>query len=152
MYHDSLRRILVDKKLTPLANNNGTKFEELHRSITACDDVLNSVETNLASFRSDLAAVSADIESLQDRSTALNRRLDNRKEVERALGPLVDELSLSPEVISKISVGHIDESWAKMLSEIDKRMSIQRRKTTNSQQSKASEELGPLLEKLTMKV
>ncbi|KHN97879.1 Vps52 / Sac2 family protein [Metarhizium album ARSEF 1941] len=128
------------------------KFEDLHRSITACDDVLNSVQVNLADFRNDLAAVSADIESLQERSTALNRRLENRREVEKALGPLVEELSLPPEVISKISTGHIDESWAKMLSELDRRTTSHKAKTSSaSQLSKASEELGPLLERLTSK-
>ena len=127
------------------------KFDELHRSIHACDDVLNSVETYLANFQTDLAAVSADIESLQARSTALNRRLDNRKALEKALGPLVEELSVSPEVISKISEGHIDESWAKMLNEIDRRAAAHE-KRSNSRQIKASEDLGPLLDKLTAKV
>ncbi|KAF5251542.1 hypothetical protein FANTH_3152 [Fusarium anthophilum] len=105
------------------SENDRTKLEDLHRSIEACDDVLNSVEINLANFRNDLAMVSADIESLQSRSTALNRRLENRKQVEKVLGPLVEELSLSPEVISKISEGHIDETWAKMLAELDRRIS-----------------------------
>lgn len=128
-----------------------TKFQDLHRSITACDDVLNSVETNLASFRSDLATVSADIESLQARSTALNKRLENRQSVEKALGPLVEELSVSPETISKISEGHIDESWSKMLIDVDRR-ATSHKKASGASQSKASEDLGPLLEKLTLKV
>lgn len=128
-----------------------TKLEDLHRSIAACDDVLNSVENNLTSFRNDLATVSSDIESLQARSTALNRRLENRKEVEKALGPMVEELSLPPEVISKISEGHIDDTWAKMLAELDRRASSFKKKT-ESQQSNASKDLGPLLERLTLKV
>jgi hypothetical protein len=100
-----------------------------------------------------LAIVSADIETLQERSTALNRRLENRKEVEKALGPLVEELSLSPDVISNISNGHIDESWTKMLSELDRRAVAHRKKSSSGlQHSKASEELGPLLEKLILKV
>ncbi|KAG5983837.1 hypothetical protein E4U55_006987 [Claviceps digitariae] len=129
-----------------------TTFESLHRSITACDDVLNSVEINLANFRNDLAAVSADIESLQERSAALNRRLQNRKDVEKALGPLVEELSLSPEFISKISTGQLDESWIKILGELDRRTAAYEKKTASgSQLKKASAELGPLLEKLTLK-
>ncbi|KAG5987060.1 hypothetical protein E4U54_005154 [Claviceps lovelessii] len=129
-----------------------TTFESLHRSITACDDVLNSVEINLANFRNDLAAVSADIESLQDRSAALNRRLQNRKDVEKALGPLVEELSLSPEFISKISTGQLDDSWVKTLCDLDRRTAAYEKKTTSgSQLNKASAELGPLLEKLTLK-
>ncbi|KAK2603780.1 Vacuolar protein sorting-associated protein 52 [Conoideocrella luteorostrata] len=129
-----------------------SKLEGLHRSITACDDVLNSVEINLENFRDDLASVSADIESLRERSAALNRRLQNREKVEKALAPLVEELSLSPEVISKISTGHIDESWAKILPELDRRTAANAKKfSLGAQPDKASQELGPLLEKLTLK-
>jgi hypothetical protein len=134
-----------------IVERDKAKFEELHRSIRACDDILSSVETNLTSFRNDLAAVSADIESLQARSSALNVRLENRRAVEKALGPIVEELSVSPMVVSKISEGHIDESWAKILAEVDKRATAQKK---NSQQtpSKALADVGPLLEKLVLKV
>lgn len=118
----------------------------------ACDDVLNSVETNLTSFRNDLAAVSADIESLQARSTALNRRLENRKSVEKSLGPLVEELSIPPDTISKIAEGPIDETWARLLSEVDKRNTLYKKRSGESQDGKAFEDLGPLLEKLILKV
>ncbi|KAJ4258694.1 Vacuolar protein sorting-associated protein 52 [Fusarium torreyae] len=132
------------------SESDRTKLEDLHRSIEACDDVLNSVEINLANFRNDLAMVSADIESLQNRSTALNRRLENRKQVEKALGPLVEELSLPPEVISKISEGHIDETWAKMLAELDRRSTLFKKKA-ETQPSNAAKDLEPILEKLTFK-
>jgi hypothetical protein len=79
------------------------KFQDLHRSINiclrgltdatprdmngyvgslsmqACGEVLKSVESYLYSFRADLGVVSADIETLQNRSTHLNKRLENRK-------------------------------------------------------------------------
>ncbi|KFA49489.1 hypothetical protein S40293_02864 [Stachybotrys chartarum IBT 40293] len=129
-----------------------SKFQDLHRSISACDDVLNSVEINLTSFRNDLAAVSADIESLQARSAALNRRLENRQAVEKALGPLVEELSISPDIIRRIAEGHIDEQWAKLLIDLDKRNVAYQKAISNTQKSKASDDLGPLLEKLTLKV
>ncbi|KAF5582115.1 SAC2 [Fusarium pseudoanthophilum] len=132
------------------SENDRTKLEDLHRSIEACDDVLNSVEINLANFRNDLAMVSADIESLQTRSTALNRRLENRKQVEKALGPLVEELSLPPEVISKISEGHIDETWARMLAELDRRSTLFKKKS-ETQTSNAAKDLEPILDKLTFK-
>lgn len=95
--------------------------------------------------------VSADIESLQTRSAALNKRLENRKQVEKALGPLVEELSLPPEVISKISEGHIDESWAKMLAELDRRSNMFKKKS-ETEMSNAAKDLEPILEKLTLKV
>lgn len=134
-----------------LDERDKTKFEELHRSIRACDDILSSVETNLTSFRDDLAAVSADIESLQARSSALTVRLENRKAVEKGLGPVVEEISVSPEVVSKISEGQIDETWVKLLSELDKRTTAHK-KNASQLQSRAMSDLGPLLEKLTLKV
>lgn len=139
----TLRSLVVEK--------DKTKFEKLHRDIRACDDILSSVETNLTSFRNDLAAVSADIESLQARSTALNVRLENRKAVERGLGPIVEELSVSPVIISRISEGHIDEAWVKVLSDLDKRATAHK-KSLSQIPSKALAEIGPLLEKLILKV
>ncbi|KAH8912547.1 Vps52-domain-containing protein [Coniochaeta sp. PMI_546] len=126
------------------------KFEELHKSIRACDDILNSVETNLTSFRNDLAAVSADIESLQARSSALTVRLENRKAVEKGLAPVVEELSVSPEVVSRISEGPIEESWVKLLSDLDRRTAAHK-KNASQLESRAMADLGPLLEKLTLK-
>ncbi|TFA99301.1 Vacuolar protein sorting-associated protein 52 B [Trichoderma ghanense] len=126
------------------------RFDALHRSIVACDDILNSVENNLTDFRNDLSTVSADIETLQSRSSALSRRLENRKRIEKALGPLVEELSVSPDTIARITTGHIDEAWAKTLNEVDKRAAAIK-KLSGGQQGKASEELGPILEKLILK-
>lgn len=137
------------------------KLEDLHKSIRACDEILNSVETNLTSFRNDLGLVSADIENLQSRSTALNVRLDNRKAVEKGLFPAVDDLSVSPDLVNKIVEGHIDEQWVQCLKEVDKR-TASLRSSPNVQQSgdrqqgskviKAATDLLPLLDKLVLKV
>lgn len=110
------------------------------------------METNLASFRNDLAAVSADIETLQARSTSLTVRLENRKAVEKGLGPIVEELSVSPLVVSKIAEGPIDDAWIKALAEVDKRSASFRKDAASSRPSKAMADLGPLLEKLVQKV
>lgn len=138
-------------KLSLIDENDKARFDALHRSIVACDDILNSVEINLADFRNDLSTVSADIETLQTRSSVLSRRLENRKRIEKALGPLVEELSVSPETISRITTSHIDEAWAKTLNELDKRASAVQ-KLSGTQQGRASEELVPILEKLILKV
>ena len=117
-----------------------------------CDEVLNSVESSFASFRNDLAAVSADIETLQNRSTLLNARLENRKTVGKALGPVIEELSVSPETVSKVVEGPIDEFWIKALGEIDKRTTAYHKISSDSRKSKAWSDLGPLLENLVLKV
>lgn len=96
--------------------------------------------------------MSADIEHLQARSTALNVRLENRKAVEKGLGPVVEELSVSPVVVSEIAEGHVDESWVKMLAEVEKRSEALAKNARQQGQSRALADLAPLLEKLTLKV
>lgn len=99
--------------------------------------------------------MSADIESLQARSTALNVRLENRQKVEKGLGPVVEELSVSPLVVSKIVDGPIDEAWVKVLAEVEKRSEAYKKNAKQQQQqgqSRALTDMGPLLEKLTSKV
>jgi predicted nucleic acid-binding Zn-ribbon protein len=128
------------------------KFEDLHRSIRACDDVLNSVEINLTSFQNDLAAVSAEIETLQARSSALSIRLENRKVVENGLGPIVEEISISPAVVRKIVEGTIDEAWVRALAEVEKRSKAMDAKIRESRKIKGISDLRPLLENLIKKV
>ena len=128
------------------------KFEDLHRSIRACDDVLSSVETNLTSFQNDLATVSAEIETLQGRSTALSVRLENRKVVENGLGPIVEEISISPAVVRKVVEGAIDEAWVRALAEVEKRSKAMDAKSKEFRNIKGISDLNPMLENLIDKV
>lgn len=128
------------------------KFEDLHRSIRACDEVLKNVETNLTSFQNDLGAVSAEIETLQARSFALSFRLENRKVVEKALGPVVEEISISPAVIRKISEGTMDEAWVRALGEVEKRSKALDAKSKEVRKIKGIDDLKPLLGHLINKV
>lgn len=125
-----------------------TKFEDLHRSIRACDDILNSVELNLTNFQNDLGAVSAEIETLQARSTALSLRLENRKVVEKGLGPIVEEITVSPAVVKKISEGAIDEAWVVALNEVEKRSKALDAKSKELRNIKGIADLKPLLDQL----
>lgn len=127
------------------------KFDDLHRSILACDEVLKSVQTYLTGFQSDLGAVSAEIETLQSRSIALNTQLENRKVVEKLLGPSVEDFSLSPALVRKISEGPIDEAWVRALSDMEKRSKIINGKS-DDRNIKAITDLKPLLSDLNDKV
>lgn len=114
--------------------------------------MLNSVETNLTSFQNDLAAVSAEIETLQARSTALSVRLENRKIVENGLGPIVEEISVSPAVVKKIVEGVIDEQWVRALAEVEKRSKAMDATARQRRNVKGIIDLKPLLENLVNKV
>ncbi|RAL66113.1 hypothetical protein DID88_005784 [Monilinia fructigena] len=112
------------------------KFEDLHRSIRACDDVLNSVEINLTSFQNDLAMVSAEIETLQARSTALSVRGGDQ---------------CLPAVVKKIVDGAIDEAWVRALAEVEKRSKAMDAKSKEQRNIKGVNDLKPLLENLVSK-
>ncbi|KAF1992364.1 Sac2 family protein [Aulographum hederae CBS 113979] len=127
------------------------KFEDLHRSIIACDEVLKSVELYLTNFQADLGAVSAEIETLQSRSTALNTKLENRRVVEKLLGPAVEDISLSPALVRKIAEGAIDEGWVRALKELEKRTKVIETKSEEAVKIKAVDDLKPLLTDLTNK-
>lgn len=125
------------------------KFEDLHQSILACDEVLKSVETYLTNFQADLGAVSAEIESLQNRSIALNTKLENRRVVERILGPAVEDISISPAIVRKIAEGPVDEGFIRALAEVEKRSKVVSVKTKEQPDLKALEDIKPLLVDLT---
>lgn len=65
---------------------------------------------------------------------------------------MVEELSVSPVVVSEIAEGHVDESWVKMLAEVEKRSEALAKSAKSQGQSRALADLAPLLEKLTLKV
>ncbi|CAF9925273.1 MAG: hypothetical protein ALECFALPRED_003102 [Alectoria fallacina] len=125
------------------------KFEDLHRSIIACDDVLKSVEVSLTNFQKDLGAVSAEIETLQSRSTDMNTKLENRKVIEKLLGPAVEEICISPAIVKQISEGPIDHAWIKALEELEKRSKTVESKIKGPDKVLAVSEVEPLMEDLT---
>lgn len=106
------------------------------------------METYLTGFQADLGAVSAEIETLQSRSMALNTKLENRKVVEKLLGPSVEEFSLSPALVRKISEGPIDEGWIRALADLEKKSKVINGKP-DDRNIKAVSDLKPMLKDLT---
>jgi septal ring factor EnvC (AmiA/AmiB activator) len=133
-------------------NRERDRFEDLHSSITACDQVLKSVETYLTGFQADLGAVSSEIETLQSKSAAMNSNLENRRVVEKLLGPAVEDISLSPAIVKKISEEQIDEGWVKALAELEKRCKVVETRAKEDKKMKAIHDLKPLLDDLIAKV
>ncbi|KKZ67505.1 hypothetical protein EMCG_06823 [[Emmonsia] crescens] len=127
------------------------RFQDLHGAITGCDDVLKSVESYLSRFQTDLGAVSAEIESLQSRSAQLNSQLENRRNLERLLGPAVEEVSISPKAVHLISEGPINQEWVKALNEVEMRSANLEANTSTVNNVKAVEDIKPLLSDLKAK-
>lgn len=112
--------------------------------------MLKSVESYLSDFQTELGVVSAEIETLQSRSVQLNAKLENRRNVERLLGPAVEDISISPRTVRLIAEGPIDENWVKALNEVEARSASIDKSSTSS--VKAAQDVKPLLADLKNKV
>lgn len=106
------------------------------------------MEKNLTNFQADLALVSAEIETLQTRSTTLDSKLQNRKNVEKLLGPELDGLGLSPAAARKIQEGNMDDAWVKALEDFEKRSKALEAKAKIGGSLKAIDDLRPLFNNL----
>lgn len=103
----------------------------------------------MTSFQDDLGTVSAEIESLQNRSIALNTKLGNRKCVEKLLGPALEEVSISPAVVRKLSEDSIDQDWVAALNVLEKRSRAIDQRLNGPEKILAASDLKPLLKDLT---
>jgi vacuolar protein sorting-associated protein 52 len=110
------------------------------------------VEVSLTTFQKDLGVVSAEIETLQARSTALNSKLENRKVVEKLLGPAVEDICIAPEVVMIISEGPINQTWVRALEELERRSKAIKDRIQGPGTVHAISNLKPLLDNLTSKV
>lgn len=110
------------------------------------------MEASLTTFQKDLGVVSAEIETLQSRSTALNTKLENRKVVEQLLGPAVEDISIAPDVVKIISEGPIDQKWVKALEELERRSNAIKDRMKGPDTVRAISNLQPLLNDLSNKV
>ena len=79
----------------------------------------------------------------------MNTKLENRKVVEKLLGPAVEEICVSPAIVKQISEGPIDHVWIKALAELEKRSKTIESKTRGTDRVLAVSEVKPLLEDLT---
>lgn len=113
---------------------------------------MKSVESYLEKFQQDLGAVSAEIETLQSRSVQLSSQLENRKNVERLLGPAVESISISPHTVRLISDGPINQDWLRALNKIENCSSSIESNSSTDGNAKAIEDMQPLLSNLKDKV
>ncbi|XP_041480934.1 vacuolar protein sorting-associated protein 52 homolog [Lytechinus variegatus] len=72
----------------------------LHNQITACDTILERMEQMLNGFQSDLGSLSAEIQTLQEQSIAMNVKLKNRQAVRGELSQFVDEMAVNERMIN----------------------------------------------------
>lgn len=82
----------------------------------------------------------------------MESKLENRKVVERLLGPAIEEVSIPPAVVTIISEGPIDSSWITALDELERWSKMIDGKARKSEKVMATSDVKPLLDDLTNKV
>jgi len=100
---------------------------ELYEQLTECDGILESMETILQGFQSDLGGISDEIKHLQDESLSMNVKLKNRRDVEKELFTVLKNVVVSDELIVGICQGEVNESYLRHVEELDEKVEYIRR-------------------------
>ena len=89
----------AEDEIVSMFLSNSASTVELHLKVKSCDEILEKVETMLEGFQDNLGDLSREIRHLQDQSTSMGVKLNNRREVREYLSQLVDELLIPEEMI-----------------------------------------------------
>ncbi|CAG9460737.1 unnamed protein product [Pedinophyceae sp. YPF-701] len=134
---------------------------DLHRRIRVCDGVLAKMEAELGAFQTGLGALSTNIRALQDQSSSLTHRVDNRRKAAAALGDALHDLVVPPDLITAIMRGDVDGgahpapagpsgggplTFAAALEELDAKLAFVR--TARGREAAARQDVEPELERL----
>uniref|UniRef100_A0A0K0F9J4 Vacuolar protein sorting-associated protein 52 homolog n=1 Tax=Strongyloides venezuelensis TaxID=75913 RepID=A0A0K0F9J4_STRVS len=89
--------------------NQIERLVELHSEINKCDKIFDSLENTLSSFLVQLGTIGYDMQSLQTESTSINQQLDNLHSVRNHLSKFIEQVSISPKIISTITESDCNE-------------------------------------------
>ncbi|KAI9350471.1 Sac2 family-domain-containing protein, partial [Zopfochytrium polystomum] len=124
-------------------------FSSLKTEIASCDSLLESMESLLAGFKTDLAKISGEIQSLQEQSLTLTIKLKNRTNSQNQLNTALEGLVVSPDLIKKICEGEVNEFYLQHLHDLNKKMTYV--KSQRGSHIRALKDVGPELERLRLK-
>ncbi|KAG4304629.1 hypothetical protein PORY_002022 [Pneumocystis oryctolagi] len=112
--NSNIQKISIEKYV-----ENNKVVNELNNSVASCNKALDSIESYLLDFQNNLRIVNNEIESLKKRSSVINQQLQIRKNTEKRINNVINNVFLSPETIFCISESKIDEKWLHNLSILD---------------------------------
>ncbi|KAL1530751.1 hypothetical protein AB1Y20_001650 [Prymnesium parvum] len=143
----SLREVERDSIQDYIKESEG--LAGLHTQIRQCDGVLDSMESMLRGFQTDLASISAQIKYLQDESLSMNVKLRNRKAAESQISGFIQQIVVPPNLISAICEGEVNEAYLEYVTELNKKVAFS--KLDSTAMTTACADISPELEKLRQK-
>jgi vacuolar protein sorting-associated protein 52 len=102
----------------------------LHTQIRQCDTVLDSMESMLRGFQTDLASISAQIKYLQDESLSMNVKLRNRKSAESQISGFIQQIVVPPDLINAICESDVNEAYLEYVIELNKKVTFSKLDST----------------------
>jgi hypothetical protein len=110
--------------------DNSDKTVQLHLKVKSCDSILERVESMLEGFQDNLGDLSREIRHLQDQSTSMGIKLNNRRSVREYLSQLVDELLIPEEMIEAICTAELNEqAFMEQLHQLNRKIRFIREQT-----------------------
>ncbi|XP_015182269.1 PREDICTED: vacuolar protein sorting-associated protein 52 homolog isoform X1 [Polistes dominula] len=121
----------------------------LHDQITACDNILEEMESMLMCFQKDLGSISSEIISLQRKSVAMSQQLSNRQAIRGPLSQFIEDMTVSEALISGImDCSVMDKEFLAQLQILNYKINFVREQSTKA---KSCIDVQDILEKLKVK-
>ncbi|TFK43659.1 vacuolar sorting protein [Crucibulum laeve] len=120
------------------------EFVELHDQVQSSVTLLDSLESFLSTFQTDLTAVAGQISELQDRSKDIDSRLKSRRRIERPLSSLISDITIPPSLATLILDSNVGEPWIEAIDDFERRLNTSKART----RVKAARDLGEVAEGL----
>ncbi len=98
------------------------EIQRLCGDMKRCDGILETIETSLSQFQSNLNGLSGRINELQDETSLLYVQLQNRKGVEGDVSSYVKNLHFTPDDIRRIENAPIDRAYIRTVDHLCSRL------------------------------
>ncbi|EFA03408.1 vacuolar protein sorting-associated protein 52 homolog [Tribolium castaneum] len=122
----------------------------LHNQISACDEILERMESMLVGFQTDLGSISSEILSLQRKSISMSQELSNRQAIRGQLSQFIDDMAVPESLIVGIMENPVtDKEFLTQLQILNHKISFV--KEQSFKESKSCLDVKEILEKLKIK-
>jgi hypothetical protein len=147
----------IEKELKETENKSiqdyikeSANIASLHNQISACDEILERMESMLVGFQSDLGSISSEILSLQRKSISMSQELSNRQAIRGQLSQFIDDMAVPESLIVGIMDSPVtDKEFLTQLQVLNHKISFV--KEQSFKESKSCLDVKDILEKLKIK-
>jgi hypothetical protein len=147
----------IEKELKETENKSiqdyikeSANIASLHNQISACDEILERMESMLVGFQSDLGSISSEILSLQRKSISMSQELSNRQAIRGHLSQFIDDMAVPESLIVGIMDSPVtDKEFLTQLQVLNHKISFV--KEQSFKESKSCLDVKDILEKLKIK-